>query len=158
MYYLLLSQAFSSWYFSCTSNDRLRPGFKLYNAELSVLCVMFQVQLFFVVNLLNVFLVWLPNFSLSFSLLFEWLQLLLAQSYIIIIIIIIIISMFLLCNRISFSNSCLRSAERDSETLPYVIVYSITSSSKIVKGMITRFILIDFIVSTLINTHSFLCI
>ena len=42
-------------------------------------------------NLSNVFLVQLPNFSLSFSLLFQWLQLLL---FIIIIIIIIII----ICN------------------------------------------------------------
>jgi hypothetical protein len=40
-------------------------------------CVMFQVQLPFVVNLSSVFLVQLPNFSLSFSLLFQWLQLLL---------------------------------------------------------------------------------
>jgi len=43
---------------------------------------MFQVQLSFVVNLSNVFLVQLPNFSLSFSLLFQWLQLLLVQLYI----------------------------------------------------------------------------
>ena len=49
---------------------------------LSILCVMFQVQLSFVVNLSNVFPVQLPNFSLSFSLLFQWLQLLLVQSYI----------------------------------------------------------------------------
>ena len=49
---------------------------------ISVLCVMFQVQLSFVVNLSNVFPVQLPNFSLSFSLLFQWLQLLLVQSYI----------------------------------------------------------------------------
>ena len=33
-------------------------------------------------NLSNVFLVQLPNFSLSFSLLFQWLQFLLVQSYI----------------------------------------------------------------------------
>ena len=38
---------------------------------LSVLCVMFQVQLSFVVNLSNVFLVQFPNVSLSFSLLFH---------------------------------------------------------------------------------------
>src|SRR5215475_6594739 len=43
---------------------------------------MFQVQLSFVVNLSNVFLVQLPNFSLNFSLLFQWLQLLLVLSYI----------------------------------------------------------------------------
>jgi len=37
---------------------------------------------FFLVNLSNVFLVQFPNFSLSFPLLFHWLQLLLVQSYI----------------------------------------------------------------------------
>ena len=36
----------------------------------------------FVVNLSNVYLVQFPNFSLSFLLLFKWLQLLLVQSYI----------------------------------------------------------------------------
>ena len=72
----------SSWYFSWTSVDPHRPGFKLHIAVLSVLCVMFQVQLSFVVNLSSVFLVQFPNFSLSFSLLFQWLQLLLVQSYI----------------------------------------------------------------------------
>ena len=70
-YACLLSQAFSSWYFSWTSGDPHRSGFKLHIAVLSVLCVMFQVQLSFVVNLSNVFLVQLPNFSLSFSLLFQ---------------------------------------------------------------------------------------
>ena len=44
---------------------------------LSVVCVMFQVKLSFVVNLSNVSLVQLPNFSLSLSFLFQWLQLLL---------------------------------------------------------------------------------
>ena len=39
----LLSQAFSSWYFSRTSGDPHRSGFKLHTAVLSVLCVMFQV-------------------------------------------------------------------------------------------------------------------
>ena len=39
----LLSQAFSSWYFSWTSGDPHRSGFKLHTAVLSVLCVMFQV-------------------------------------------------------------------------------------------------------------------
>ena len=43
-----------------------------HTAVLSVLCVMFQVQLSFVKNLSNVFLVQLPNFSLSFSLLFHY--------------------------------------------------------------------------------------
>ena len=51
-----------------------RSGFKLHTAVLSLLCVMFQVQLSFVVNLSNVFLVQLPNFSLGFSLLFQWLH------------------------------------------------------------------------------------
>jgi hypothetical protein len=39
----LLSQAFSSWYVSWTSSDPHRSGFKLHTAELSVLCVTFQV-------------------------------------------------------------------------------------------------------------------
>ena len=43
---------------------------------------MFQVQLSFVVNLSNVFPVQFSNFSLSFLLLFQWLQLLPVQSYI----------------------------------------------------------------------------
>ena len=42
---------------------------------------MFQVQLSFVVNLSNVFPVQFPNFPLSFSFLFQWLQLLPVQSY-----------------------------------------------------------------------------
>ena len=65
----LLSQTLSSRYFSWTSVDPHRSGFKLHTAVLSILCVMFQVQLSFVVNLLSVFLVQLPDFSLSFSLL-----------------------------------------------------------------------------------------
>ena len=47
-YYLhcrLLSQAFSSRYFCWTSGDPHRSGFKSHTAVLSVLCVMFQVQL-----------------------------------------------------------------------------------------------------------------
>ena len=39
----LLSQPFSSWYFSWTSGDPHRSGFKFHTAVLSVLCVMFQV-------------------------------------------------------------------------------------------------------------------
>jgi hypothetical protein len=42
-YRRLFSQAFSSWYFSWTSGDPHRSGFKLHTAVLSVLCVMFQV-------------------------------------------------------------------------------------------------------------------
>jgi hypothetical protein len=33
----------SSWYFSCTSSDPHRSGFKFHTAVLSVLCVMFQL-------------------------------------------------------------------------------------------------------------------
>jgi len=80
--WMSLVTGISSRYISWTSGDPHRSRFKLHTAVLSVLCVMFQVQLSFVVNLLNVFLVQLPNFSLSFSLLFQWLQLLLVQSYI----------------------------------------------------------------------------
>ena len=53
----ILSHVFSSRYFSWSSGDSQRSGFKLHTAVLSVLCVMFQVQLSFVVNLSNVFLV-----------------------------------------------------------------------------------------------------
>jgi len=42
-YGCLLSQAFSSRYFSWTSGDPHCSGFKLHTALLSVLCVMFQV-------------------------------------------------------------------------------------------------------------------
>jgi len=40
-----LVTAFTSWYFSLTSGDPYRSGFKLHIAVLSVLCVMFQVLL-----------------------------------------------------------------------------------------------------------------
>ena len=69
-------------HFSWTSGDPHHSRFKLHTAVLSVLCVMFQVQLSFVVNLSSVFLVQFPNFFLNFSLLFQWLQLLLVQPYI----------------------------------------------------------------------------
>ena len=91
------SQAFSSWHFSWTNGEPHRPGFKFHNAVLPLRCVMFHVQLSFVVSLLNVFLVWLtcpimcevpsvlsfvvsqlnvflvqlPNFSLNLLLLFR---------------------------------------------------------------------------------------
>ena len=42
-YECLLSQIFSSWYFSWTSGDPHRSGFKFHTAVLSVLCVIFQV-------------------------------------------------------------------------------------------------------------------
>ena len=42
-YECLLSQAFSSRYFSWTSSDPYRSGFKLHTAVLSVVCVTFQV-------------------------------------------------------------------------------------------------------------------
>jgi hypothetical protein len=59
----LSSQTFPCWFFSCwTTADPHRSGFKLHTAVLSVLCVMFPVQLSVVVNLLSVFLVWIPNF------------------------------------------------------------------------------------------------
>jgi len=40
-YEYLLSQVFSSWYFSWTSGDPHHSGFKLHTAVLSILCVMF---------------------------------------------------------------------------------------------------------------------
>jgi hypothetical protein len=43
----ILSQAFSSWYFSWTSGDPHRSGFKLHTAVLSVLCVIFQVYYYY---------------------------------------------------------------------------------------------------------------
>ena len=70
----LLSQAFPSWYFSWTNGDSHCPCFKFHTAVLSVLCVMLLVQLSFVVNMLNVSSVWLPNISLNLLLLFRWLQ------------------------------------------------------------------------------------
>ena len=72
----ILSQASSSRYFSRTNNDTRRSGYKFQTAVLDVLRVMFQVQLSFVANLLNIFLVWLPNFSWKPLLLFGWLHLL----------------------------------------------------------------------------------
>ena len=48
----LLSQAFSSWYFSWTSGDPHRSGFKFHTAVLSVLCVTFQVLLLLLLLLL----------------------------------------------------------------------------------------------------------
>jgi len=50
----LLSQAFSSWYFSWTNGDPHRSGFNFQTAVLSVLRVMFQMYAaVFVVNLFN---------------------------------------------------------------------------------------------------------
>ena len=46
----LLSQAFSPWYFYWTIADSPRSDFQFHTAVLSVLCVMFQVQLSFVVK------------------------------------------------------------------------------------------------------------
>ena len=45
----------------------------------SILCVMFQAGISFVLNLLNIFLVWFPKFTLN--LMFGWLQLLQVYSY-----------------------------------------------------------------------------
>jgi hypothetical protein len=78
----LLPQAFSPRYFFCKNGDPHRSGFKFQTAVLSVLCVMFQVHLSFVLNLLNVFPVRLPNVSVNILLLFRWLQSLLVWSYI----------------------------------------------------------------------------
>ena len=61
----------------CNNRDPDRSGFQFQTPILSVLCAMFQVYLSFVVNLQNVFLEWLPDFSLKLLLLFRWLQLLL---------------------------------------------------------------------------------
>ena len=53
---LILVKVFSPRFlFSWTNGDPHRSGFNFQTAVLSVLCVMFQVQLFFVVNLLNVY-------------------------------------------------------------------------------------------------------
>ena len=49
---------------------------KFQTAIFSILCVMFQAQLSFVVNLLNIFLVGLSNISLNILLLFQWPQIL----------------------------------------------------------------------------------
>ena len=68
----LLSQAFSSWYFSWTNGDPHHSCFKFKTVVLSILCVMFLVLLSFILNVLNVFLVWIPNFSLNLVLLFQW--------------------------------------------------------------------------------------
>jgi hypothetical protein len=73
----LSSQAFFSWYFSSTNGDLHSSRFKFQTAVLSVLWVMLQVQLCFVVSILNVFLKLLPNFSLNLLLIFRWLHLLL---------------------------------------------------------------------------------
>jgi hypothetical protein len=77
LFHCLLWQAFCFWYLSSWPNDDPhRSGFKFQTAVLSVLCIMFESQLSFVVNLLNVFLVWLPNFFLNLLLLCRSLQLL----------------------------------------------------------------------------------
>jgi hypothetical protein len=68
-----LPHVFSPRYFSWTSADPHRSPFKLHTAALSVLCVLFQVQLSVVVNLSNVFPVQLPNVSVNILLPFRWL-------------------------------------------------------------------------------------
>jgi hypothetical protein len=55
---------------------------KFQTAIPSVLCEMFQAELSYVVNLMNVFLVHLPNFTLNHLLLFWWLQLLHVYWYV----------------------------------------------------------------------------
>ena len=59
----LLSHAFSLQNLSCTNGDPHLSGFTFHIAALSPLCVTFQLQLSFVASLLNIFPVWLPNFS-----------------------------------------------------------------------------------------------
>ena len=49
----ILPQAFSSWYFSWTSGDPHRSGFKLHTVVFSVLCVMLQVLLLLLLLLLS---------------------------------------------------------------------------------------------------------
>ena len=66
-YFFLLSQAFSSW----NNGDPHRSCFQFQTAVLPVLCVLFPVQLSFVVNLLNIFLLCLPNFDLTLLLRFH---------------------------------------------------------------------------------------
>ena len=80
-YYCLLSQGFSPRYLA-TNSEPHHSSFKFQPAVLSTLCVMFQVLLPFAVRLLNVFLAWLPNFSLNVVLLFQWLKILPVQSHI----------------------------------------------------------------------------
>ena len=82
IYFCLLSQTFSSWYFSWTNSRPLRSLFKFHTAVLPVLHVIFQVQLSFVDSFLYVFLVWLTNFSLNLLLPFRWPRLLLVYPYI----------------------------------------------------------------------------
>ena len=55
---------------------------KFRTTVLSVLCLTFQVQMSFIVNLPNVYLAWFPNFSLKLLLPFRWLQLSPLSSYI----------------------------------------------------------------------------
>jgi len=60
---LLLVVGFFPWYFSSWINGDLNcPVFRFETAVLSVLCVMFLVELSFVMQLLNVWLAWLPKF------------------------------------------------------------------------------------------------
>jgi len=62
----LLSQTFSPWYFSWTNGDSHHSCCELQTVVISALCAMFLVQLSFVVNLLDVFVVRLSNVSLKF--------------------------------------------------------------------------------------------
>jgi len=57
-------------------NQCLSPPFRVHfhTAVLSVFSVMFLAYLSYVVNLLNIFLAWLPNFSLKDLLPFHWIQ------------------------------------------------------------------------------------
>ena len=68
-----------SWYFSSWNSADLPSSFKFKSSY--TVCDVPRIVVF-VVNLLNVFLVWLPNFSLNILLLFQQSQLLPVQSYI----------------------------------------------------------------------------
>jgi hypothetical protein len=147
--YLLLSQAFPSWHFSGTRNDPHRSGFKLHTAShCSTFCVICDVPSIAVFCRESI-----ESFPGIASKFFRKLLVTIPVApfitgIVVHIIVIIIIIMFLLCIRISLWNPCLHFAEpqvfgeSNSETPPYII-YFITSWSKIVNGMITRFILID---------------
>ena len=51
-----------------------RSCYKFQTVALSAICAMFLLQLFYVLNLPNVFMVRIQNFSLNLFLVFRWLQ------------------------------------------------------------------------------------
>ena len=80
-YYCRLSQVFFFPVLLFTQRWSPLPRLQILDCGALHISVMSQVQLSFIVNLLNVFLVWRPNFSLKLSLLFRWLQFLPVQPY-----------------------------------------------------------------------------